>query len=247
MGMSIRIAGAFLALGLILGACAPQQRMGMVVDPETRLQYGSVVERNILIDSSQFKNKKLKLRIRNTSGDPAFDLHGFRARLEQSYASKGYELTAGDNFGLLVDVNVVYSGQTRTDLRQEFGFLGAAAGGAAGAITGTGGSTEAGAAIGIISGAALGAIIGSFVTEDTYIVVARYNVAVADQYRGEKKTTIVFGSSAKQEKSERSNLRPFEQRLNSGIAVYAGGRNTPQFQIADQVRQRFARILTDMI
>jgi hypothetical protein len=70
---------------------------------------------------------------------------------------------------------------------------------------------------------------------------------VADQYRGERKTTIVFSASGKQEKSERSNVRPFEQRLNSGIAVYAGGRNTPQFQIADQVRQRFARILTDMI
>jgi hypothetical protein len=167
MGMSTGMTSALLVLGLILGGCAPQQRMGMVVDPETRLQYGSVVERNILIDSSQFKNKKLKLRIRNTSGDPAFDLYGFRSRLEQSYASKGYALTAGDDFGLLVDVNVVYSGQTRTDLRQEFGFLGAAAGGTAGAIAGTGGSAEAGAAIGIISGAALGTIIGSYVTEDT--------------------------------------------------------------------------------
>ncbi len=247
MGTSIRITGAFLALGLVLGACAPQQRMGMVVDPQTRLQYGSVVERNILIDSSQFKNRKLKLRIRNISGDPAFDLHGFRSRLEQSYSSKGYDLTTGDDFGLLVDVNVVYSGQTRSDLSQEFGFLGAAAGGTAGAIAGTGGSIEAGAAIGVISGLALGAIIGSYVTEDTYIVIARYNVAVADQYRGEKKTTIVFSSSSKQEKSERSNIKPFEQRLHSGIAVYAGGRNTPQARISDQVRQRFARILTDMI
>ncbi len=234
-------------MGLVLGACAPQHRMGMVVDPQTRLQYGSVVERNILIDSSQFKNRKLKLRIRNTSGDPVFDLHGFRSRLEQSYASKGYDLTTGGDFGLLVDVNVVYSGQTRSNLSQEFGFLGAAAGGTAGAIAGTGGSTEAGAAIGVISGLALGAIIGSYVTEDTYIVIARYNVAVADQYRGEKKTTVVFSSSGKQEKSERSNVKPFEQRLSSGIAAYAGGRNTPQTRISDQVRQRFARIQTDMI
>ena len=125
MGTSIRITGTCLVVGLVLGACAPQQRMGMVVDPQTRLQYGSVVERNILIDSSQFKNRKLKLRIRNISGDPAFDLHGFRSRLEQSYSSKGYDLTTGDDFGLLVDVNVVYSGQTRSDLSQEFGFLGA--------------------------------------------------------------------------------------------------------------------------
>jgi hypothetical protein len=92
----------------MLVACAPQQRMGMVVDPQTQLQYGSVVERNILIDSSQFKNKKLKLRIRNISGDTAFDLHGFRTRLENSYTSKGYEVANSDDFGLLVDINVVY-------------------------------------------------------------------------------------------------------------------------------------------
>jgi len=117
MGIDMRITGTVLAMGLMLGACAPQQRMGMVVDPKTQLQYGSVVERNILIDSSQFKNKKLKLRIRNTSGDPAFDLYGFQARLESSYTSKGYEVADSDDFGLLVDVNVVYSGQTRSDLR----------------------------------------------------------------------------------------------------------------------------------
>ena len=73
-------------------------------------------------------------------------------------------------------------------------------------------------------------------------MIARYNVAVADQYRGEKKTMIVFGSSGTQQKTERSNIKPFEQRLNSGIAVYAGGRNTPQASISDRVRQRFARI-----
>ena len=247
MSIDMRTTGILFAISLILGACAPQQRMGMVVDPQTQLQYGSVVERNILIDSSQFNNKKLKLRIRNISGDPAFDLHGFRARLVSSYTSKGYDVTESDDFGLLVDVNVVYSGQMRTDLSQEFGFLGAASGGTAGAIAGTGGSTTTGLAIGVVSGAALGAIIGSYVTEDTYIVVARYNVAVADQYRGEKKTTIVFSSSGTQQKTERSNVKPFEQRLSSGIAVYAGGRNTPQARISDQVRQRFARILTDMI
>ena len=146
-----------------------------------------------------------------------------------------------------MDVNVVYSGQTRTDLRQQFGFLGATAGGTAGALAETGGSTLAGVAIGTISGATLGTIIGSYITEDTYIVIAQYNVAVADQLRGERKTTIVFGAGRTEDKVERSNVRPFEQRLISGISVFAGGRNTPQSRIADQVRQRFARILSDMI
>lgn len=61
-------------MAVILGSCAPPQRMGMVVDPATGLQYGSVIEKNIVVDSSQFENKRIKVRIRNTSGDAAFDM-----------------------------------------------------------------------------------------------------------------------------------------------------------------------------
>ncbi|MGQ0665070.1 MAG: complement resistance protein TraT [Pseudomonadota bacterium] len=235
---------------LVAWGCAPEQRMGMVVDPRTGLQYGSVIERNLVVDASQLENRKLKLAIRNTSGDPAFDLRGFRSSLESAFAAKGYQPTAGDDFGVLVDINVRFSGQASSDMANRFGFLGAAAGGLAGYGTQrdhSGSAQLLGTGIGVVSGATLGAILGSYVREDTYIVVAGINVAVVDPERGKTSKTIVFGASERREREIRTGVRPFSQRLETSLAVYAGGRSVPQGQIVDGVRDRFLSILSDVI
>jgi hypothetical protein len=229
---------------LILVACAPQSRMGMVVDRSTGLQFGSAVERNIVLDASQFANRHIKVRIRNTSGDSAFDLKEFKTRLENSYRSSGYRPTDDDDFGILLDVNVVYSGQASRSLSTEFAFLGGATGG----IVGARGRTEAGTAIGILSGVALGSIVGTYVSEDTYIVVAQVSLRVGNPSESDSSKTIVFDSSKREESESASrNFKPFRERIDSGVSVYAGGRSIPQSRIAEEVRNRFVRILSDII
>lgn len=232
------------AVVLLPGACAPQQRMGMVVDPSTGLQYGSVIETNLLVDASQFADNSIKVNIRNTSGDPAFDLHEFRAALENAYRAKGYEPTRSSEFAVLIDVNVMHSGQVSQNMTNEFGFLGAAGGGVAGAAIG---GDAIGVAAGVLSGIALGAIIGSYVSEDTYIVVAQMNMAIKDWQRGTRETTIVFSASDKEEEEEQKGIKAFRETIGTGIAVYAGGRNVAQSTIAESVRQRLIRILSDVI
>ena len=113
---------------VLLVGCAQPSRMGMVKDPQTGLQFGSVVEKNLVTDASFHENKKIKVRIRNTSGDTAFDLYGFQSHIESAYRQAGYSPTSGDDFGLLVDVNVMYSGQIQTNLMSQYAFLGASAG-----------------------------------------------------------------------------------------------------------------------
>ena len=53
--------------------------------------------------------KKVKVRIRNTSGDVAFDLNNFQSQIENAYRDIGYEPTSEEDFGFLIDVNVKYS------------------------------------------------------------------------------------------------------------------------------------------
>ncbi|MFH2061057.1 MAG: complement resistance protein TraT [Pseudomonadota bacterium] len=228
---------------ILLFGCASKQRFGMVEDPETGLLYGSIVERNIFIDSSQLENKRIKVSIRNTSGDKAFDLNSFLGVLENAYAAKGYMPTKSDDFGIRLDVNVLYSGQIRTDMKNEFSFLGASAGGIAGYRS----DTKAGTAIGILSGVALGAIIGSYVTDDTYIVISEINIGLIKPESGESKTTIIFSSSNRDERREQTGFKHFHKRLSTRVAAYAGGRSVKQSQIADGVRQRLSLILSDII
>ena len=229
---------------LFLVACAPTQRMGMVTNPITGLQYGSIIQKNLFLDSAQFENKRIKLRIRNTSGDPAFDLHSFRVEIENAYRSKGYTITSSKNYGLLVDVNVTYSGQISRDLSKQFGFLGAAGGGLIGA-SGRGGGVAV--AAGALSGATLGAIAGSYVSEDTYVVVAYVTLGITDQKRGKKTTTITFGSSDNKKKEKESDFKRFREKITTGISVFSGGRSVTQQRIVNGVRQRFSRIISDVI
>jgi hypothetical protein len=117
-----------IAVAFLLAGCAPPTRLGMVKDPQTGLMFGSQIERNFVTDATFYKNRKIKVRIRNTSGDTAFVLRQFSKNLRAAYAANGYEPTADDDFGLLVDVNVRYSGQVQTNLAAEFAFLGGVAG-----------------------------------------------------------------------------------------------------------------------
>ena len=232
--------------GVVLAGCTPQARMGMVVDPETGLQMGSVTSKNIVVDPSQFENRKIKLNIRNTSGDAAFDMYAFRNNLEQKLNVKGYQSTKADDFGVLFDINVRYSGQVTKDRAVEFGLLGAAAGGLAGYSTS---ANFVGTGAGVLAGATIGAIMGSFIRDETYLVVADVAIGVIDSQRGITNKTIIMDSSpfTKEEKEIRTGIRPFSQRLGTQIAVYAGGRNVSQSAIAEGVRQRFLRILADVI
>ena len=97
---------AILGIGLS-GCLNPPTRMGMVKNPSTGLLCGSILEKNIVTDPSFYVNKKIKARIRNTSGDVAFDLHGFKNQIRATLAASGYEPANDDDFGLLIDVNVM--------------------------------------------------------------------------------------------------------------------------------------------
>jgi hypothetical protein len=183
----------------------------------------------------------VKLRLRNTSGQTNFDIKRFRQKLLAAFSSTGYEVNRADQFGILIDVNILFAGQTSTNLSNQFAFLGAAGGGLA---VGSGDLATVGA---IIGGAALGAIVGTYVREDTYIIVSEVTIGVIDQRRGQTEETLVFGASKRKKKIRRSAFKGFERRVRTKIAVYAGGQNISPNDIARQVNQRLVNIISDVI
>lgn len=240
--MKIQFA-ASIALVLGLAGCNEPSRMGMVKDPVTGLQYGSVVERPVMIDAVQFKNRKVKVTTRNTSGDLAFDMGEFADRLRAAYASKGFQPTEGDDFGIRVDLNVLRSSQYQKTFASEYAFLGATGGGVAGYQTN---ARAAGAAAGVAAGAALGTIIGSYDTRDTYIIIAEVNIAMVDQRTGVTERSITFQQSPRLVERE-TDFRPYRALVRTHVGVFAGGRNPSRDEITSQVRERLARIVADII
>lgn len=242
-----------ITIALLVTACGnlvnPPARSGMVKDPATGLQFGSVVESSIVTDPSFFKNPKIKVRIRNTSGDVAFNLKRFKRDIESAYAGTGYTVTNGNDFGLLLDVNVLFSGQVQSNLATEFGFLGAATGGIAGAAQGDTRTIAAGA----VAGATLGTILGNYTTDDTYVIVTEVTFGILKNAARSEGKRVTFSRSIAgtfedaEEREERRRAKGFKRVHSTGISVYAGGRNTPQSEIAAQVRDRIVRIIRDVI
>jgi len=239
------VVGVSIGLSGCIGS--PTTRLGMVKNKDTGIMIGSRIEKSIVTDPSFYKNKKIKVRLRNTSGDTAFDLYGFKSKLQRAYAATGFEPTDGDDFGLLVDVNVMYSGQIQHNLATEYGFLGGAAGG----IGGYRSNATAGTAIGAVAGATIGSIIGSYVTDDTYIIIANVAFAqVKERTQKEPAKTIVFSRSptSKNEDDEADKpARSLRKATFTHVAVFAGGRNVSQDEIAGMVRTRIIRIVGDFL
>lgn len=248
-------------IGLVLVSCGnvvnPPARYGMVKDPNTGLQFGSVIERNIVTDPSFHNNKRIKVRVRNTSGDVAFNLKRFTDQIRGAYRETGYVPTDNDDFGVMVDVNVVYSGQIQKNYSDQFSFLGGAAGATAGGIAGYRSSANAGTIIGLaagtFAGATIGSIVGSHVTDDTYIIISRVTFGVIRGPRPRDGKSITFSRSItghpedEEEREEQRQERGIRDAVSTRIAVFAGGRNVRQSDIAEEVRQRFVRIIGDVI
>lgn len=83
------IAVAILTALVLMTGCRSKQRMGMVREQSTGLLYGSMTSSNFVVDPSQFDTPKLKLTIRNTSGDPAIDIKALRRTLKQLIRTRG--------------------------------------------------------------------------------------------------------------------------------------------------------------
>lgn len=247
----------FIKLGLLavvvcLVSCVSRQQNSyhLVKDEASGYSYGAAKSGEFIVDPSMFRNSKLKLRIRNTTGDPALDIHNFRRQLEDAYSSAGYEITDGGDFGILLDVNVRYFGQATEMLPAEYTFLGAAMGGVAGSATGIqrGRAADAvtGGMAGTVVGAALSEILRNYVTQETFIIISSVTMAtVMPEYSADERTiSFVTGKKIKEKKT---NFKGFRSRDTVSLAVYAGGRMAGKSDIIQEVRSRHLRILKDII
>ena len=90
MRLKKTFAGTIFLLAAVIGiaGCSSNaSRMGMVREPSTGLQYGSVIEKSLFVDPQQFRDKTIKVTTRNTSGDSAFDLGSFTNELQGAYVA----------------------------------------------------------------------------------------------------------------------------------------------------------------
>jgi len=220
------IVSAVLVSLLILTACTTSSGPNpyqLVEDQKTGYAYGATKSGEFIVDPAMFRNNKLKLRIRNTTGDPSLDIYAFRQKLEKAYSDLGYEIADGRNFGILLDVNVRYFGQLTDALPEEYSFLTTSAGSLAGATPGiqsgrTADAVTGGLAGGIV-GAAVGEILRNYVTEETFIIISSITLATVMPEHIADETTIQF-TTGKKIRQKKTNFKGFRSRDSIALAFY---------------------------
>ncbi|OSM00191.1 hypothetical protein MAIT1_00645 [Magnetofaba australis IT-1] len=243
--LALGLAGVLAGCGYNTGA----KRMGMVVNEETGYQYGSRIygDASMVVDPGP--DTGIKIRVRNTSGDTAFDLHQFRSQLEADYEAKGFRIERGGNYTIMLDINVVFSGQYSTNDQSRYASWGGIGGGAVGTGVGYNRNGGVGAAVGGVAGAAagvtLGYLVGTFTEENVFISRAVVRVLTKSQAREDDGETIYFGKKIKRRRDD--DIAKFRKRSTLYVSAYGGGRTGKQSVIAPEVRRRFIRIFKDII
>jgi len=239
-----------LGLAGLLGACQRGNVGDMVVDAKSDRMYGMRADGSVFTDAALYPNRRLKLSVRNLSGDPAWDLDSVRERILQGYLAKGYQPSDGVDFGLKVDLNVVRSQQFDRDMMTQFAVLGGVGGAAAGAgINGSQngpGGAAGGAAMGLAAGATLAAIAGYFIADNIYVVVTEATFAVR-RNANRPRRVVTFDGSPRIEDWEESGAGSFAQVHRVQIANYGGGRMVTQQDMANDIRDRQIRSLISLL
>lgn len=231
-----------LIVCIFLTSCAvPQQQ---------NFKIGSSTSKNLFISSDQFLNKTIKVRLRNSSGDPDFNPLQMRTMVENGLTSAGYKIS-NENAGIILDINLYFVGNVAAGRQRAGNEVGALLGAVAGyeLSKGSGG-------IGAGSGAILGAIAGSTLQDviranneiNTYLILCDVNIGIVQQ-ESKSRDNFVIGGNRIEHKlgTDRSTFESFAIKETLKISVYAGDRFENKYKVIQAIQDRLARVVSNMI
>ncbi|WP_237711362.1 complement resistance protein TraT [Paracidovorax oryzae] len=210
---------------------------------------GSATSKNVFVDPGQFANRTVKLRLRNSSGDPSIDVSAIRGAMESGLRAAGYQI-GEQNFGILVDVNLYFMNSVAQGRQRASNELGMLLGGVAGyemAKRPGGMGPGSGALLGAVAGATLQEVLRSNNEYDSYLVLSDVNVGVVKQENRKKDFFVIGGNRIEQRQEDNGTFESFAMRETVKVAVYAGDRRERRGQVMDAIQDRLARVLSNLL
>lgn len=241
---ALRAAAGLVLSPLVLVGCAAADYR----DPGFKI--GSAVSRNLFVDSSQFGNRRIKVRLRNSSGDPSVDMARLRADVEGGLRSAGYAVAEND-FGILLDANLYFMNTVATGRQRASNEVGALLGGVAGyeLAKGRGGlGAGSGAILGAVAGATLQDVLRSHSDYDTYLAVCDVNIGVVRQQSTKRDSFVIGGNRFEREREHPDpTFESFAMRETVKIYVYAGDRRDRRDHVMWAIQERLARVVSNLL
>lgn len=239
----MRLSVFFFAIALNLVGCSFDNSY------KSNFMIGSSISKNIFVDSSQFSNRNIKLRLRNSSGDLSIDPGQIRASIEKGLLSAGYNIS-DNNFGILLDVNIYFVNSVSAAKQSQPIDLSILLGGVVGyEIARSSGviTPGSGAILGGIAGATLHEILKSNNDFDSYIVLSEVNIGVAKQKNIKKDNFTIGGNRFDLDDDVDGTFDAFDRRETLKVAVYAGDSSVNRNKVMIQIQNRLVNILSNLL
>lgn len=231
-----------LSLPFFIGCAAQPGRTG--------LQLGSATSKNIFVDASQFGNRIVKVRLRNSSGDPSVNMAQLRSEVESGLRSAGFQVS-DQGFGIVLDVNLYFLNSVAVGRRQATNEVGILLGGVAGyemARRPGGVAAGSGAVLGAIAGATLQEVIRNSNEYDSYLALCDVNIGVIKQESRRKDFFVIGGNRLDKEQDEpNGTFESFALRETVKVSVYGGEARERRAAVYEAIQGRLARVIANLI
>ena len=204
----------------------------------------------MFVDPSQFANHVVKLRLRNSSGDPSLDIVRLKNSIEGGLRAAGYEISDRD-FGIVIDVNAFQMQSVSTARIQSSSGLGALLGAVGGyevANQHHGISPASGAILGAVAGATIEEVVRNHGEKATYLALCDVNIGVVrKEYK--KKDSFVIGGNKIENKAEeeQDTFTNFAMRDTVRIAAFAGDDPDRSGQTINALIDRLGRVVANLL
>ena len=213
------------------------------------IKIGSSISKNLFVDSTQFTNPKVKIRLRNSSGDESINISALQADIERSLVANGYEIDKA-NAGIVLDINLFFFNTVKTARNTSSNGVSTLLGGVIGYELAKGGgdiSGGSGAIIGAITGATMADVLRAGGDSNSYLGICDVNIGILRSKSGDASTFSIGGNPIEHSKNKQdSSFESFERRDTVKVSVYASNNRKSKDELALLMQQRLAKIISNI-
>ena len=229
-------------------SCSNTQNTGMY-DKNNKVSSGSAISKNVFTDISQFSDKIVKVKIRNTSGDFDIDKTKLKKNLKSGLEENGFKVNESQ-YDFVIDLNIYSFQSVRQGKKRPSSGVGLLLGGVLGSEVGKRNnsiSQGSGIILGAVAGATIENILKNSSDNNTYFLLADFNIGWINK-NNDNDTISVGGLTV--ENNENKKNSNFKRMTNKGtvkIAVYGGSKVKSKQEVLKVLEDRLILIANNIL
>jgi len=237
-----------LMLFFLITSCSNINNAGMY-DKKNKVSSGSAISKNVFTDISQFSNKVVKVKVRNTSGDFDINKNKLKSDLTKGLEENGFKVD-DSNYDFVIDLNIYSFQSVSQGKKSSSSGVGMILGGVLGSEIGRRNnslSQGSGIILGAIGGATIESILKKSSENNTYFLMADFNIGWLQKDNNNDSISVGGLTVENNENKRKSNYKKMTDKGTVKIAVYGGSSSKSKKEVLKVLEDRLILISNNIL